>query len=67
MNTIIDRLQEFTEKKPNAAILFDDVYSKGLTYVMFDDMTGRVYAWMKKKGLGKEDFVLINLLEVFNL
>ena len=61
MNTIIDRLQEFTEKKPNAAILFDDVYSKGLTYAMFDDMTGRVYAWMKKKGLGKEDFVLINL------
>lgn len=28
---------------------------------MFDDMTGRVYAWLKAGGVGKENFVLINL------
>ena len=59
MRTIIDTLQDYTAKSPNTAILFDDVYSKGITYAQLDDMSGRIYAWMKSQGLGKEDFVLI--------
>ena len=59
--TLLDRLEEYTKKDPNAAILFDEVHTKGITYAQLDDMSGRVYAWLKKEGIGKEDFVLINL------
>ena len=61
MTTIIDKLQDYTVKSPNTAILYDDVYTKGITYSQLDDMSGRVYAWLKEQGVGKEDFVLINL------
>ena len=61
METIIHKLQEYTEKSPNSPILFDDNYTKGLTYAQLDDMSGRVYGWLKKQGIGKENFVLIDL------
>ena len=61
MKTIINKLQEYTEKSPHTPILFDEAHAKGLTYAQLDDMSGRVYAWLKKQGLGKEDFVLIDL------
>ncbi len=61
MKNILDTLQEYTERSPGTAILFDETNSKGITYAQFDDMTGRVYAYLKKHGIGKEDFVLINL------
>ena len=44
METIIDRLRQYTEKNPGAAILFDDAHTKGITYAQLDDMSGRVYA-----------------------
>ena len=59
--TLLQRLEEYTAKDPNAAILFDEVHTKGITYAQLDDLSGRVYAWLKNKGIGKEDFVLINL------
>ena len=61
METIIHKLQEYTEKSPNSPILFDDNYAKGLPYAQLDDMSGRVYGWLKKQGIGKENFVLIDL------
>ncbi len=61
MRTIIDTLVDFTKDTPNAAILFDEAHSKGINYTQLDDLTGRVYAYLKKKGIGKEDFVLIDL------
>ncbi len=61
MGTIIDVLEQFTKDTPNTAILFDDAHSKGITYEQLDNLTGRVYAYLKKNGVGKEDFVLINL------
>lgn len=61
MNFILDTLRDYTAKNPNAAILFDDAHAKGLTYAQFDDMTARVYAFLKANGIGKEDFVLIRL------
>ncbi|MBE6000800.1 MAG: long-chain fatty acid--CoA ligase, partial [Sarcina sp.] len=60
-DTILDRLEEFTQRDPLASILFDEVYTKGITYHQLDEMSGRVYAWLKQEGIGKEDFVLINL------
>ena len=61
MITIMEMLQKYTAENPNAPILFDDAHSKGITYTQFDEMTGKVYAWLKEQGIGKEDFVLINL------
>ena len=61
MKTIIELLREYTEQNPGAAILFDDAHSKGVTYTQLDDMSGRVYAYLKNNGIGREDFVLIDL------
>ena len=58
---ILETLQKYTAEYPNVPILFDDAHSKGITYTQFDEMTGKVYAWLKEQGIGKEDFVLINL------
>ncbi len=59
--TILQMLEAYTKEKPNAAILFDDAHAKGITYAQLDDLSGRVYAYLSDKGIGKEDFVLINL------
>ena len=61
METIIERLKRYTEKSPGSPILFDDAHSKGVTYAQLDDMSGRVYAWLKANKIGREDFVLIDL------
>lgn len=61
MDGIIERLARFTEEDPNAAILYDETYTKGITYQMLDEMSGKVYAWLKSQGIGREDFVLIRL------
>ena len=61
METIIERLRRYTAADPDAPILFDDAHTKGITYARLDDMSGRVYGWLKKNGIGKEDFVLIDL------
>ena len=61
MQTIIDKLAEFTAETPNNAILYDEAHSKGITYAQLDDMSGRIYGYLKKNGVGKEDFVLLNL------
>ena len=61
MKTIIHTLQQYTKESPNAAILFDDVHTKGVTYAQLDEMSGRVYAWLKAQEIGKEDFILIDL------
>ena len=61
MAQFLELLQQFTAEKPDTAILFDETHSKGITYSRLDDMTGRVYGWLKDHNVGKEDFVLINL------
>ena len=61
METIIDKLQRYTEMNPGAPILFDEAHAKGVTYAQLDDLSGCVYAWLKENSIGKEDFVLIDL------
>jgi len=61
METIIQKLQRYAKEGPNSPILFDEVHTKGITYAQLDDLSGRVYAWLKSEGIGKEDFILINL------
>ncbi|MBQ7670908.1 MAG: AMP-binding protein [Clostridia bacterium] len=61
MKPIIDLLQKYTAENPGASILFDEAHSKGITYAQLDDMSGRIYAYLKQHGIGREDFVLIDL------
>ena len=61
MSTTIERLEQYVQADPHAPVLFDEVHAKGLTYAQIDEMSGRVYAWLKQSGIGREDFVLINL------
>ena len=61
MEYIIEKLAQYTRMKPDEAILFDDAHSRGITYAQLLDMSGRVYAYLKQNGIGKEDFVLLNL------
>ena len=58
---ILEMLKQYTEENPNAAILFDEAHSKGITYAQLDELSGKVYAYLTSLGIGKEDFVLINL------
>ena len=61
MEYIIEKLEQYTAQKPDEAILFDDAHSKGITYSQLQDMSGRVYAYLKQHGIGRENFVLLNL------
>ena len=61
MINILELLEQYTKENPNGAILFDDAHTKGITYAQLDDMSGRVYAYLKQNGIGKEQFVLIDL------
>ena len=61
MNWICEKLDARLAQHPDLAFLFDELTPKGLTPKQFYELTGRVYAYLKMKGVGREDFVLINL------
>lgn len=61
MINILKLLEQYTAENPNGAILFDDAHAKGITYAQLDEMSGRVYAYLKRNNIGKENFVLIDL------
>ena len=61
METILSLLERYTAEHAAMPILFDEAHSKGISYAQLDEMTGRVYAYLKAHGVGREDFVLINL------
>ena len=57
----LDRFAENAQKMADKVVLVDDQHSKGVTYRQLDILSGRIYAYLKQKGIGKEDFVLICL------
>ena len=61
MSYIIEKLKQYTVEKPDEPILFDDAHGKGISYARLDEMSGRIYAYLRQKGIGREDFVLLNL------
>ena len=61
MAEIIEKLIGYSRESGNTAILFDEAHSKGVTYSQLDDITARIYGWLKKKGIGREDLVFIDL------
>lgn len=41
--------------------LYDETFTKGISYDQLRVLSGRVYAFLKERNIGKEDFVLIRL------
>lgn len=47
-------------KSTSEAYLFDETeYEKGLTFKQMDELSGKVYSFLKKSGIGNEDFVIV--------
>ena len=61
MNWIAEKLAEHLKENPDHAFLYDESTAKGLTYRQFDELSGKVRAFLLDNRIGKEDFVLINL------
>lgn len=55
----IEKFEENVRNYPDKVILQDSETS--LTFHELDELSGRVYAYLKQKGIGKEDFVMICL------
>ena len=66
--TYMQMLLKQMAEKPDSVALRDPAHPAGITYRELDDRSGRVYAWLKQKGIGREQMVMVNLprgLDVF--
>ena len=64
LNTVpylCDRWAEVLREDPDAVFLTEEASGKDITRRQADETSARVYAYLKKKGIGTEDFVLIRL------
>lgn len=57
----LDAFTATTAAAPQSIMFVDDTYAKGITRARVNELSAKVYAYLKKKGIGKEDFVLIRL------
>lgn len=57
--TIVEVWKERVAASPDVIFLADEKNPQGYTIAQTDELSGRVYAYLKKKGIGREDFVLI--------
>ena len=56
-NTALERLEEFTYEFPdNDAVIFEP--DERMTFRELWDLSGKIYAWLKGKGIGAEDVVM---------
>lgn len=55
----LDVFDRRVRELPDSIMLVDDIHTGGLTRRQVDDMSGRVYTWLTRQGIGREDFVLI--------
>lgn len=57
METFMKNAVKFADRP----VLADNNNSGGITYARLDQISGKVYAYLQEKGVGKEDFVMICL------
>ena len=57
----LDAWKENVTAGPDQLFLTDEVHPQGLTRRDTDELSGKVYAWLRKQEVGKEDFVLVCL------
>ena len=58
---LFDIFMNHLQESPNYPLLADDTLPKGMTVSQVWAVSGKVYAYLKQKGIGKEDFVMICL------
>lgn len=58
---IADRWAELVAKEPSAVFLTEELSERSYTRREVDELSARVYAWLRRQGIGSEDFVLIQL------
>ena len=63
MKRFMERIWELMndEKSKRYVPLYDEMTPKGVSYEQLRDISGRVYAYLKARNIGKEDFVMIKL------
>lgn len=61
MHSLIEQIEFKAKNTPKDVVLIDEVITNGITCEELDRMSGQVYCYLKKIGIGREDFVLINL------
>ena len=57
----LNAIEENSRKNPDKIAVFDALSDTGLTYKQLDYLSGKIYCYLTKKGIQKEDFVAINL------
>jgi len=60
MPKVIDQFFKTVKERPDAPVL-SDCSAANLTYSELDNLSGQVYRYLKEKGIGREDFVMILL------
>lgn len=61
MLSFVEKFQENVNKSPNMTFIYDEYNTKGISYSKIDEVSAKIYAYLSNIGVGKEDFVLINL------
>lgn len=61
MLSFVEKFEDNVKKSPNTPLFFDDANPKGISYSKIDEVSAKIYEYLLNKGIGKEDFVLINL------
>ncbi len=61
MSNILETMEQNSVRYKDKLLFADDTTSKGITYGQYYDLSGRVYAYLKAHGIGREDFVLLCL------
>ena len=55
--TVIEILEERTRRTPDrTAVIFEP--EERVTYAKLWEQSGRIYAWLKERGIGREDIVM---------
>ncbi len=57
----MDAFAKWTHEMPDLPMLVDDQHYKGWTRARIDDLSARIYGYLKRQGIGTNDFVMICL------
>ena len=58
---IMEAWEKSVSENPNALVLTDERHPRGISRRTVDELSGKVYAYLRSKQIGREDFVLICL------
>ena len=58
---ILEAWSRHVAENPDAPALTDELHPRGISRLQADDLSARVYGWLKARGIGREDFVFLCL------